>query len=75
MSGVRVRLKEAIISFKFYESLNNTIIPCITALHVADALLHILIHINTLKCLAVNISCTFQKGFIAVKVSTRTDCI
>lgn len=75
MSGVQVRLNEAIISFKFYESVNNTIIPCITALHIADALPNILIHINTLKCLVVDTSCTFQKDFITVKVYMGTDCI
>lgn len=62
------------ISVKSYE-FNDTIIPCITALHVAGALPHILIHINTLKCLGVDTSCTFQKGFITVKVNTGTDCL
>lgn len=74
LSGVQVRLNEAMISVKSYE-FNNTIIPCITALHVADALPHILIHINTLRCLGVGTSCTFQKGFITVKVNMGTDCL
>jgi len=63
------------MSFKLSESLNNTVSPCITALHVAGALLHIHIRINTLKCLAVDTSCTFQKAFITAKLNTGTDCI
>lgn len=63
MSGVEVRLNETLVSFKFYESLNNIVIPCITALHVADVLPHILNNTNILECLAVIVSFTFQKGF------------